>query len=302
MEPKRPGPVPRAPASDEETRPSQQRQQRSSSPADEATRVSRNSVPAAPADDRTALAPPRRPSPPPAPPALEETGSVPPPQALPLPKPKRERGAVPEAHGTTPTRTQRVLAGLQREWRYTAGCIGASLGLSVLAWWLYANDHPMLAAVAGLAILPVMFTAVFVRSAPCPRCQRPITIIGIEQCEHCREYIYVEGSELKLVGAGFIAEGHSFELNVPIPILPRVVFPKDGCCVCADRADREEVLDVQGTRILIPHCVQHNEGAQWQLGVVMEAVPTVTFKFRGFDYWRAVRQANWAHVRAGMWR
>lgn len=308
MDPKRPGPVPRAPASDEETRPSQ------APPDRKPDRPSRNSVPQAPADDRTELAPPRRPPAPPArakpavpdfpelraarpaAPVTEETGA-----GAPTARGGKQ-GAVPQAPRSAPTRTQRVLANLSREWRYTAATVAGAVALAVAAWWLYANEHPILAAVAGVAVLPVLFFAFFVKRAPCPRCQQPVTIIGIEQCQHCREYIYVEGTELKLVGAGFIADWHSFELNVPLPIVPRLAFPTDRCCICGDRVDREETLEVHGTTLPVPHCVSHNEGAQWQLGVVTEAVPTVTFKFRSFDYWRAVRQANWAHVRAGMWR
>src|SRR5688572_15262315 len=113
MDPKRPGPVPRAPASDEETRPSQARPDRKPDPP------SRNSVPQAPADDRTELAPPRRPPAPPArvtppvpdfpelraaraaAPVTEETGTGPAPMLA-----RGKHGAVPQAPRSSPTRTQ----------------------------------------------------------------------------------------------------------------------------------------------------------------------------------------------------
>src|SRR5688500_23816 len=108
MEPKRPGPVPRAPASDEETRPAEARQ-KATDPAAGGS-ASRASVAAAPPDARTEAAPPPRRAARPPPPPIEETDAGPPPRAAArptpeLPKPKKNRGAVPEAPRANPTRT-----------------------------------------------------------------------------------------------------------------------------------------------------------------------------------------------------
>lgn len=211
--------------------------------------------------------------------------------------------AIPEAsHAGGGTKTQRVMAQLQRDNVLTFSLVGACAVLGFAAIWLYANGWQVLAVLAALAIVPTSLTALFVRRAPCPRCGKPIIIIGIDQCEHCREYIRIEGNVLKVVELGYVADYPTFELSVPLPLVPRLTFPNDHCNVCGGPAATAEKLDIQGTIIEISHCGNHPNGIVWNVGLVSEAIPMVNLKFHSFDYWKLVRQSNWQHVRAGMWR
>lgn len=271
---------------------------------DETTRPSSGSTSAAAADDRTVV---RRPDPPRRPEAQRGSAEARRPaqaRASAPRRPPRPVGAVvPEREpAPQPTGTERVLGHLQREWKFTAACVGAAILVGVGAIWLWGNGHPVFAIIAAVLVVPISLAALFVRRAPCPRCAKPLMIIGIEQCEHCREYIRVEGQQLRVVEPGFIADYPTFELNLPLPLIPRIAFPDDVCAVCGRSPAATDRLDVQGTIVEIPHCGEHPGGVVWSVGLVTEAVPTVTFRFRSFDFWRTVRQLNWAHVRSGMWR
>ena len=206
-------------------------------------------------------------------------------------------GPVPEASHGGKTRTQRVVASLQRDMTTTIVCVALCVVAAFLAIWLYAHDHVVAATVVGLAIFPISFTALFVRRAPCPKCGHPITIIGIDQCDHCREYIRVDGNQLKVVEVGYVAAEAVFAIEMPLATVPRLSFPVERCCVCGEPPTIDETLDVQGTRIDVPHCGSHEAGVVWSVGLASASVPTVTFRFRSFDYWRAVRQANWMHLK-----
>ena len=219
--------------------------------------------------------------------------SAPRPPAAPIPE---------ESHAGGSTKTQRVVATLQRDNVLTFSLVGACAVFGFGAIWLYSNGWEVLAVIVALAIIPTSLTALFVRRAPCPRCGKPIIIIGLDQCDGCREYIRVEGNVLKVVEVGYIADQPTFELSVPLPLVPRITFATDSCCVCGGRSAATERLEVQENIIEISHCGSHPGGIIWSIGLVSEAIPMVTFKFRSFDYFTAVREANSAHVRAGMWR
>src|SRR5207249_1594849 len=141
-------------------------------------------------------------------------GAIP---SAPASRPSRA-GVVPQGSHALQTRTQKVVASLQREWKYTLACVGTCLLLGATALWLGQLGHTVLAILVALVILPVSFSAIFVRRAPCPQCGTPVIIIGIDRCSHCHEYLRVDGDRLKPVELGFIAEYPTFVLDVPIPL------------------------------------------------------------------------------------
>lgn len=218
------------------------------------------------------------------------------------PRPVRPSGAIPEAPPSAPTRTQRVVAGLQREWKVTAAAAGGCVAIGVVSLWLWSNDHQVFAILVALIVFPVAFAALFVRRAPCPRCGHPVLLVGIDRCPNCHDWIRVDGNQIKPVEVGFVADSAVFDLDIPIPILPRLEFPPGGCCVCGGPPAIDETLEVQGTTFVIPHCGSHEHGVTWSLGMVGTAIPMVTFGFRSFDYWKGFQQLNRAHVKEGMWR
>src|SRR5579859_2029766 len=92
------------------------------------------------------------------------------PQARPAPRRAAGGGVVPNGSYHAPTRTQKVLSNLQREWKASLASAAVSLGLLWAALYLGYSGHPFLAALAAVLIIPVLFFAIFVKRAPCPVC------------------------------------------------------------------------------------------------------------------------------------
>ena len=81
------------------------------------------------------------------------------------------------------------------------------------------------------------------------------------------------------------------------------VQTEDGrCCVCGEPAGGNETLAVQNTQIVVAHCGNCSNGVTWDLAMGSDATTMVTFKFRSFDFYNALRDNNAGHLREGMWR
>lgn len=214
-------------------------------------------------------------------------------------------GVLPE---TGPVRTatiaEKIVGGVQRSWGMTLGAVGGSVFLGVFGMWLVGKGHPVFGVMVMGAIIPLTFTALFIRKAPCPACQTSITVIGIDRCGSCGAYVHLDGPMPVLCEPGFIAPLATFEADVPLPVIPRIVWPQDGyCVVCGERAGAgEERLDIQGNIIPIPHCGEHQDGVVWAMGISQTAVTIIKLKFRSYSYWQEFMAANEVHTRAGMWR
>ncbi len=259
-----------------------------------------------PDDDRTE--PPRPRSPRPA--ASKSATAAPPARSRPQEPavPGRPRaavpvGAIPTAPRGEATATDVVVDRAQRDWRWTGGAVAAAIACGVAGIALVGSGHRFTGAAALVAALPLILAALLVRRAPCPSCGKPIIVMSIEQCEHCNAFIYVENEILKSVEPGYVASMATFPLKVPLPVVPRLTWPEDArCCVCGEPAGNNQTIDVQGTRIVLPHCGDHENGVEWDLALGSDATTMVTFKFRNYDAWLAMSEANSQHLRGGMWR
>ena len=190
-----------------------------------------------------------------------------------------------------------------RDWRWTAATMGVAVVCGVAGIALVSSGHLFTGAAVLVLMIPLSLAALFVRRAPCPKCGKPIIVMGIDECENCHSFIYLQDEVMHVVDAGYVADVATFPLKVPLPIVPRMAFPEDSrCCVCGEGAGGNEVLDIQDTRIVMPHCGNCTLGVTWDLALGTDAVTMVTLKFRSFDYYNALRAANDSHLRAGMWR
>src|SRR5439155_11310360 len=89
----------------------------------------------------------------PQPERVSREGAIP---SAPASRPSRA-GVVPQGSHALQTRTQKVVASLQREWKYTLACVGTCLLLGATALWLGQLGHTVLAILVALVILPVSF-------------------------------------------------------------------------------------------------------------------------------------------------
>ena len=217
--------------------------------------------------------------------------------------PTKRWSVLPDEPGRTPTAAQR-LVGVQRNWQATLIALGGSIALAMAGLWLWGRGNQVFGVVLLVLILPVTFTALFVKRAPCPKCGRPVTIIGIDRCRSCNTYIRIEENRVLLVEKGFVADNPTFEFECPLPVVMRLEWPwKEHCIVCGQPAGaNDERVDVQGTEVVLPHCGEHEGGAVWSLGVSESAVTMVKFRFRSFDFWNEFLEKNAIHTRAGLWR
>lgn len=204
----------------------------------------------------------------------------------------------------TPTMAQRIAGGVQRAWGMTLLSVGIAAGLGVFGVWLIGRGNWVFGVVALVAIIPITFTALFIRRAPCPRCDAAITVIGIDRCGSCGSYVTLVENRTVLVEPGFIAPLATFEVDIPLPVIPRLAWPEPGrCVVCGERAGTDETLDIQGERVLVPHCGDDQDGVSWSVGITSNAnVAIVKLKFRSYSYYQAFLAANEVHTRQGMWR
>lgn len=214
-------------------------------------------------------------------------------------------GAMPSAPpGKTGTVAERLAGGVQRSWGMTMGAVGGAILLGIVGMWLVGRGNPVFGVIVMAAIIPLTFTALFIRKAPCPSCGQSITVIGIDRCGHCGAYVRLENQQTILCDETFVAPLATFETDIPLPIVPRLVWPEEGyCVVCSERAGaNDEQLDIQGEIIVVPHCGDHQDGVTWAVGISSTAVAMVKFKFRSFAYWKKFIAANEVHTRQGMWR
>ena len=210
---------------------------------------------------------------------------------------------LPDEPGRVPTMAQKLVGGATRSWGMTAAAVGGAVFLGVFGMWLVGQDHPVFGVIVMGAIIPATFMALFVRKAPCPSCGTSITVIGIDRCGKCASYVRLEGQQTVVVEDGFIAPLATFEIDIPLPIIPRLVWPDEGhCVVCGERTARIEELDIQGTRLPVPHCGDCEDGVTWNIGISATAVGVVKLKFRSFSYWKGFVAINEVHTRQGMWR
>lgn len=214
-------------------------------------------------------------------------------------------GAVPSAAPPkTSTMAQKLADGVQRSWGMTLGALAGAVFLGIAGMWLVGKGHPVFGVVIMALIIPLTFTALFIRKAPCPSCNQSITVIGIDRCPHCQSYVRLENNQTVLCDEHFIAPLATFETDIPLPIVPRLKWPEEGyCIVCGERAGaNDEQLDIQGNLINIPHCGDHQEGVTWSVSITGANVATVKLKFRSWAYWQKFLAANEVHTRQGMWR
>ncbi len=262
--------------------------------SDEPTRAGRRRPDAAaaaprppPSEETTAAAPRHRP-------ADEPTKAAPPRRP-----PDREAGPTTVARGRPARRSVST-----RSWGLTAGFVGASIAFGLLAVWLWGNGQLGWAVVAAVLAIPPTFAALFIRKAPCPACGAPTTLIGVDRCGACGRWLTMESGTIRRVEPGFVSDLPVFDVLIPLPLIPRLVWPDEGtCCVCGQRADVEERLEIQDQVVRIPHCTEHTQGVSWSLGMSGESnVANVTLAFRSFDAWSEFRARNQAHLKGGLWR
>lgn len=198
---------------------------------------------------------------------------------------------------------QKLVGGATRSWNMTLAAVGGAVFLGVFGMWLVGQGHPVFGVIVMGAIIPATFMALFIRKAPCPACQASMMVIGVDRCGKCGVYVRLDGQHPVLVEDGFAAPLAVFEIDIPVPIIPRLVWPDEKTCiVCGQKAARQEELDIQGSILPIPHCGDCMDGVTWSVGMSAAAVGIVKLKFRSFSYWKGFLQVNEVHTRKGMWR
>jgi hypothetical protein len=215
----------------------------------------------------------------------------------------RPPGAIPQRARKEKTLTEKVIDTAKRDYRWTAAAVVGGVVLGTLGIYFIGEGHLIMGAISLVLVIPLVFAAIFVKRAPCPACGTPMLVMSIEECDHCHAWIYVENEQLKVVGHGYIAPIATFSIDVPLPVVARLAWPEEKrCVVCSGPAGGNEVLDVQGTRVDIPHCGDHDRGVAWSLSMSPDAVTMVTFRFRAYDYFKLMQEVNAGHLKAGMWR
>lgn len=214
------------------------------------------------------------------------------------------RSVLPPAPAAGATLTERIAGGAQRAWGTTLLAVGGAIALAVAGAWLIGRGYAIPGVIALVAILPLTLAALFVRKAPCPGCGTPILVVGIERCGQCGSWLRIEDNRLVRLEEDFIAPLPTFDFEVPLPVVPRLMWPdgEERCVVCGGRPSSLEMLDIQGTTIPLGYCGAHQDGVSWEMALSSTAVTLVKLKFRSFAYWQRFHAANEVHTRAGMWR
>lgn len=184
--------------------------------------------------------------------------------------------------------------------------IGGTVGFAVAAlagaggaFWLYTNDHAILAAIAGFFSFSLAMGAFFAHSADCPHCgSRMSAGAAVDRCG-CGEYSRTENGRLVKVEPDYVADSPAFVTNVDQLIVRggNSLWP-EGCCVCGAPSVRHENLsatfDSPGVgmvqrltlRFNVPHCQNHKRGVEVVGGSGWE------LKFRSHRYWREFCRVN----------